>query len=266
MRRVFDATLLAFTFFTRLPVPLRLIGPRADIRDAATAGPLVGVLIGAVLVAGGWLGWVCRAPIGAWSLGLLAGWYAVTGFLHFDGLCDVADAGCADRSPDQRLVILKDSRLGSFALGVGILVVIGKWEGLGRLLEGAGNWRCLLLLLAVPTAARSVPAMLAWRGHYPRDNGTAAFLVGRIGVRRLLGAVLITTCVCAVVVLVQADPPGAALTMLVGLAAMFATVFAFRCWSERKFGGITGDVIGAAIELAELAMLVGMAIGIGVRG
>lgn len=155
----------ALGFLTTLPVPRAEGATAGELRRSVAWYPLVGWVVGAVLVA-------TAALAQAWSPGLaaalvLAAWLAVTGMLHFDGLLDSADALLAPRAPAERLRILADVHHGSFALGVGAVFLILKWQAIAA---GPGLWALAL----APVAARTW--ILPLLGFFPsaRPGGLGA--------------------------------------------------------------------------------------------
>ena len=117
--------ILAVQFLTRLPTPqLREFRPEW-LADAARWFPLVGLLLGGLLLAPIWPASLVDPWLAAWA-GLL-GWALLTGGLHLDGLADLADAlGAAHRNRERFLAVLKDPHLGSFGVLTLILHLAGK--------------------------------------------------------------------------------------------------------------------------------------------
>ncbi len=226
---------LALGFLTTLPVPdVGKVRP-GERRAASAYYPLVGWVVGAVLVA-------VAALVQAWPPGLaaalvLAAWLAVTGMLHFDGLLDSADALLAPRTPTERLQILADVHHGSFALGVGAVFLILKWQAIAASPDLWG-------LALAPVAARTW--ILPLLGLFPsaRPGGLGASARGGSWGWGLLFAAPLA---------LLAPGPAAA-------AGAWALGFAF--WSSRRLGGgLTGDVYGAAVETAELVFLLAALLG-----
>jgi len=201
--------------------------------------PLTGLLIGAILVgihtlAGVW--W--PGPVVA--LLDVVGLAALTGALHLDGLADTADGLYGHRSPEQALAIMKDSRIGAMGTASMICCLAAKWAGLAHIAGQVPLW-----LLLVPAYARSAVLFGARFMPYGRPNGGTghAFFQTPVGIRDFWGFGLLT---------------GISLFSgwtLVGLNLGFAvTVFAILAWYRNKIGCITGDMLGAMIEVTETAL------------
>jgi len=219
---------LALGFLTTLPVPdLGEVKP-GEMKAASAYYPLVGWIIGGLLALAAWL--LHPLPDGLSGVLLLALWLALTGMLHLDGLLDSADALLAMKPVAERLRILGDVHHGSFALGVGFVHLLLKWQLLSLV-----DWRAVLL---APVMARFLvlPVLNLFPSARPEGLGATA----RQGL--LLPAALI-----ALPAVIWAPIP-----FLVGGAFVLLTA---RWAASRLGGGLSGDVYGALIELGETAVL-----------
>lgn len=225
--------ILAFLFLTRLPMP-RIAATDADLTQSMRWFPLVGLVIGALLAMGAWLG----ARIDPWTgaLAALFAWVSVTGALHLDGLADVADAAGAAHKDRERLgAALADPHVGSFGVTAVALQLITKSVLLHDLIA-SGNIAPLVL---VPFAARIGP--LAWaRALPPLHQGLGSRFQDAVTLGHLVawGAALIV----------------AAWLDLAFLAAPLL-IAGWAAWLRRRLGGISGDGHGAGIELVETGLL-----------
>jgi len=224
--------------------------------------PLCGMLLGLLAAAPVIIMW--RYP-SAESLILLSVFYYLaiiewlTRFLHFDGFCDCCDSfSSMSASQERRLEIMKDPHVGSIAVGAACLLFMGKALTLYLLiLRGIiiyGNFpRTILMLVAIPAAARLSMTVLAAIGKYPRESGTAMKVVGKVPFPALLfGALLMIPLVSHIGWLASALP---------FLLCAF-TVFYWKIKADAKIGGVTGDVLGACAESAELAAMIGFLIAL----
>lgn len=250
----------ALRFCSRLPVP-RLPGetdPHAPPRAARLARllPVAGALIGAF--GGAVLAGALRLGLGPWLSAVLAvaGLTLATGAFHEDGLADTADGFGGGRTPEARLAIMRDSRIGAFGAAALILAFhlrIAALAALAVRLDPLAAAAAVVLAAAVSRVAQLLPLGLLRPAR--SDGASAAF--GRVPLAALAVAGLVTAGLALVLVRATALPAaGAALGS--GLAA--AAALGLAGLSRRLIGGQTGDVAGAAQQLAEIAALVGLVI------
>lgn len=234
---------LALQFLTILPLEVSGEVPPAALRRSLAWFPWVGLLIGAVLAVLQQRVWP-GAPARLSCLLLVAAGLLLTGALQLDGLADVADALCARKDREGRLAVMKDPRVGVAGAAAVVLAILLRWE----LLVSLGGRVQMLALLVSPLVGRAA-MVVALRVLPPaRAEG-----LGRIFWPAPRTAVLLALTSGI------AFPMGA-LGILPGLQAAAGAALAVGILlsvSARAFGGITGDVCGAAGELAELACLAG---------
>ena len=238
---------LAISFLTILPV----IDQRPASDDAVAASfawfPIVGFLIGVMLVGEDWLlghvfAQVIRSVIIVLSLTL------VTGAVHLDGLADTADALGAGRDRERALDILRDSRVGTFGASAIFFDLTLKILALSTL---AGHRRYAALLFA-PMLARWAMVTVAWGLPYLRAQGSGTTLLDGKKFGNIAGIISVFT-------LVIFWTLGARRPIALASVVSIAIVFAMRAFYRRWLGGVTGDLIGACGELVEIAVLVTMA-------
>ena len=238
------ALALALQLLTRLPIPAASQPPRPEeLGLSVLCFPLVGLLIGALLAGLHTALWVIDP--GVLAALVLSVWVLLTGGLHLDGLADTADAwigGQGDR--DRTLTIMKDPRSGPLAIIAIVLVLLNKFAALQMLL--AGDARVILLL--TPVLGRTFIVLLLATTPYVRTDGLGAPYARYLP--RLSCGLLSLLVAAATVALLEWH--GA--VMLAALAALFIVL---RHWLMTRLGGLTGDTLGAACELAEtMALLV----------
>ena len=230
----------AIRYLTIVPVPGRGSVGIGEIGQAAPWFPFVGLILGVTLAGVDSL----TARLFPGLLGALltvTAWKLLTGGLHLDGLADCLD-GLVGRDREHRLAIMRDSRIGTFG-AVGLILFLMLEIVTVAELGPAVRWRALIV---VPTLARAVPPVLARCFPSARPVGQGASFV--TGVSALAAPVALG--IAAVIAVLTLRLAGVA-ALVVGLAMAFAVAW----FQNRRLGGLTGDVLGATVELAELGAL-----------
>lgn len=235
----------AFVFLTRLPVPQRLVPPGASLATGFRALPLVGTVIGLVSGLVYWGGLAASLPSLAAAMLALGAAAILTGCLHEDGLADCADALGAGRDRTLALTIMRDSRIGSFGVLALIFVIGLKASALMSLAPPQG----FAALIATHAGARGLLGLVAFSFPPARADGLGAAL-GRVD-DKIVAQALILGLLLPIVV---AGPAALPALLLGAIAALLV-----RQQADRRIGGHTGDVFGAAEQLAETGMLLGFA-------
>ncbi|HET6497562.1 MAG TPA: adenosylcobinamide-GDP ribazoletransferase [Coriobacteriia bacterium] len=244
---------LAFTLLT--VAPFKIVWPSEGRPDVAGYFPLAGLALGtcasavvalvttvmAVSEHGGAALLVASATVA--GLGLL------TRFLHWDALADVADACGGGSSPEGRLEILDDPRVGAFGVSALVCVALLQVASLSVLVETGA----LVAVAVAPALSRSAAVFGAWFGRAARAEGLAASIAGP---PRVLSALAAACAIIAVVTVAWATDPALGACALAGLLAALAIPHLLAS----RFGGVTGDVLGASVMLTETLVLVSFAI------
>lgn len=239
---------LAAGFLTILPVLPRTIAPSEAVAGSLGSFPLIGFVMGGVLVVENF---ALAAVFGnALSAALLVLTLTVlTGALHLDALGDTADALGAASDRRRALDIMRDSRIGTFGT-VAIVLFIGlEIIALART-SAFGAGRIAAALWLAPGLARWAMVAVSWRVEYLRPAGAGATMLRGGGDRN----VALASAIAAVAMI-----PVLSAHALAACALAIAIAVAVRAVYQRWLGGVTGDLIGAAGELVEVAVLLVMA-------
>ena len=248
---VIKTIVVAFSMFSRIPMP-QFAWDEKNMRYMLCAFPLIGAVIGGVIVLWTYLSSLLGFGGLLFAAGITLLPIVITGGIHLDGFCDTNDALASNAPPERRREILKDSHAGAFAiiwLGVYLLAYFGFSAELKADISAVLPVavmpvlsRCLsgLSVLCFPTSA-SKGLLSAFRASAEKKRATAVLLV----------------------VFVAA---AAALVLLGGLAggAMVCAGLLCMLWlyrmAMRKFGGMSGDLAGFFLQNAELFMLAALVI------
>ena len=250
-----DSLRLALGTFTRVPVP----PPRViDARVAARAmmwAPVVGAFIALVVAAAAQFA-VRRLDVSTGSLlvsalTLGAAAYLTRG-LHLDGLADTADALGSGRPAPEALEIARRSDIGPFGVVVLVIVLLVEVFAFAGLLD---DGRALIGLVVAMGTGRLAVVIGCTRGiPAARPDGLGATVAGCVPAwASVLEVAAWTAAVWGVTVLVEPTFAASAAVAVVGALVCGALVLRV---AVRRLGGITGDVLGAVIEITTCSALV----------
>ena len=270
--------LLAVQFFTRIPITGRLaewagFSPEL-LRASAGHFPGVGLVVGAVAAAAyavinALLPDTHFTPLVAAVLSTIAT-VLLTGGFHEDGLADVADGLGGSYDRERALDIMKDSRVGAFGAmalvlallcKIALLALLGSVDGVPTGWEEAplSTWYVCAALVAGHVVSRALPLLLiAW---LPHVGDTAASkskpLADQIAARSLAVA-FIWLFIALALVLTVLD----AMNLIVACSFSVIALLWMGRWFKRRLQGFTGDCLGAAQQVCEIAFYLGMAISL----
>lgn len=222
--------------------------------------PWVGVALGAIALA---VVSAVNAASAAWGDGgflyragwpmavmIALGWAVATRLLHWDGLADVADAWWGGSTSARRLEIMADSSVGAFGAATVAFVALAQVSALSLLLEPGYGFA----VFAVPVFGRASATFGAWLGKPARPGG----LGSRVAGPPTFAGIVIASAALGVA--------GASMIFQQGVAGGVWSLFAFVVAAavphliSRKFGGITGDVLGASVLVTETVCLMAAAL------
>ena len=235
--------LTALQFLTIIRIPGdRAVGDE-DLGGSMSLFPLVGLLIGLILVGVRYiLGFAL--PSFLTDILVIAALVVVTGCMHLDGFADTIDGLAGGRDRERTLAIMRDSRIGSFAVVGLILILMLKVSALMGVPEEIKS----MALIATPVLGRwSTVQLAAWFDYARTGYGTGLAFTRCAGRRESVISTLIT----AVIVVGTFRIKG--LVMLLAIAAITALSGLFF---KRRVGGVTGDIMGAACETSETFVLI----------
>lgn len=237
--RVWIAPFAALQFLTIVPP---IIWRRFMAREMGWAVgffPLIGILLG-LLLAGFRHGLAYVLPPQVVAVLVLAAWVWATGALHLDGFLDACDGLLGGHTPESRMAIMRDERVGAFGVIGGVFLVLLKYASLvapGRsagliLAPALGRWGMALAIVAFP---------------YARPSGTGRVFKDYAGPKQLA----LATAIVLLAVWLIGGWFGLAGVALSGLVVLGLSRFALA-----RLPGLTGDVYGAICELVETCVLV----------
>lgn len=242
---------LAIGTLTALRVPAVLRVTPADATGAMLLAPVavlpLGVGVALVVWGGGQLGLPALA-VAFTALALLA---VGSRALHLDGLSDVADGLTSSYDPERSLAVMKSGTAGPAGVAALVLVLGAQAAGLTWFVGGIDQLRNALIAGAAVCASRAALWITCSALVRPaREDGLGVTFTRRIPVAVTGGGWIVLAGLAALV-----DPVRGPVTVTVTAVAVVALV----AHTVKRFGGVTGDVFGAGIEVALAVLLVGLA-------
>lgn len=229
--------ILMLQFLTKLPLPFNIQADEEDFSKGIIYFPVVGLIIG-FLLAGVYLGieFISNKMI---ATVVVVGFEVfITGGLHLDGLADTFDGLYSYRDKERMLEIMKDSRVGTNGVLVLIFSLVFKLV-LIYSIEMPVN-----LLIVMPVLGRFMVVFMSRISTYARKNGMGGFFIGKTTTPQLIIALFIT-------LLVHIIQPALLWVSLIVLVLMVV----YRYHVYLKIDGITGDILGAIVEMSEVLFL-----------
>lgn len=210
--------------------------------------PAVGVLIGAGWALVSWLLGFVSLPVLTAALMTALPWM-LSGYMHLDGFIDCADAYLSRASKEKKLLILKDSRVGAFALIAMVLLCMFTFASFLEI-KTEGLWK---ILLFIPAASRTLASAAVLNCIPMQGSSYEAFKNGNVSkTMRFLPFVLLLIEVITAFVFCGKNAAVLALELAASAAVIFRLI--------KEFGGMSGDISGCSIVISEFIAIVGLAV------
>ena len=244
---------LAVTFLTGIPLPVRGEVSPADLWRSMGWYPLVGLALGAAAW-GIYAGLLELLPALVAAVLVILLLEVLTRGLHIDGLMDTADGIFSGAPRERALQIMKDSQVGAMGVVAAVLILLLKVAALSTLARADAT----APLLAGWAAARALPALDVYVWPYARPTGTGeAFTHERTpGPVALAAGLLVAALVAAGAITLAVGGAGGWWACVVVAVVAMAVALLVQAAVAKRLGGLTGDVYGMGIQLAEAAALV----------
>lgn len=244
------------SFYTILPLRYHNLEYAAEYSylSPLVVGFTTGSIAGIVCIILGWILPPCILAVIALSVLLL-----LTGFTHVDGLMDVADALMFRGSREERLKILHDKYCGSAAVITVLVVELTSIMSL-TILICHSLLSAVIAIIIAEVVARIPHVILAYLGPLPNYHGLGYTFVSRMlgRVDKLVKMFILTLPVVIVLSLLAGITPKVILLLVV----LLPLTLLYRAVTVRSFGFITGDILGASIELFRTVSLITLSIGL----
>lgn len=242
MRSAANSFLVAVQFMTRLPVSRGIKYSPDALAKSAVFFPAIGLLIGA---GGGALYWLFSPHVSRDIVVLVVLVYLVTitGGLHEDALGDAADGFGGAREKDRILLIMHDSRIGSFGSVAITLSLLARFV----LLTNLASAKFVSFLIAGQVLGRWTALPLAFFLPSARENeaGQGNLIAQKVTPLSFAAGTFLALTIVALALRAAAIPA-------ILIAVLVVAISGFYFW--RRIGGITGDCLGATNQLTEIAV------------
>ncbi|CAM3917639.1 MULTISPECIES: adenosylcobinamide-GDP ribazoletransferase [Pseudoalteromonas] len=242
--------LLAISFLTRIPVKLRFDVSTAHLNQASRYFAFVGLLLGGLLALSYGVFQLLFPPsisiLLMMAIGLL-----LTGAFHEDGWADVWDGFGGGWQVEQKLAIMKDSRLGTYGAAALFIILLIKFQSLLFLSESLSS--VLSAILLGQCLSRMVATSLIMSMDYVSEDATSKVkpLAMHLSVTSLTILLLTAAALLAGLILLGIISWQSALIISAVLLLLRLILIS---WFKRQLGGYTGDCLGAAQQLSEIAI------------
>jgi adenosylcobinamide-GDP ribazoletransferase len=210
--------------------------------------PVVGALLGLALGGIWWGADRLWSPLVTAAL-VVAADLVVTGLLHVDGLADAGDGLLAPMDRARRLDVMADPATGAFGTSLVAIVLVLRVAALTAIAPAP------LLLAAVWCASRTVMAVIARTLPYARGSGLASAFLGD----GPLPVALVGTLLASALAIAGGEHLASRAIAVLAVGACLTTGGLVAALAQRRLGGFTGDVLGAAGVLGETAALLVLA-------
>lgn len=224
---------------TRIPININLKVERENFQKGVVYFPLVGLIVGAFEAAIFYI----SSRVVTFNISIfitVISHVAITGAIHIDGLGDTIDGIFSGREKERILEIMKDSRVGTFgALGI-IFLIVGKIITLSSI-NAIEIYKAIII---APIISRTLITFLMYKRKYAREKeGMGDLFISVLEKKNFIIALIIG------IILISTIGRIKGVTLLI--ICFFLTIL-FRNYIEKRIDGVTGDILGASVELNEL--------------
>jgi adenosylcobinamide-GDP ribazoletransferase len=236
----------ALMFFTRLPCPKWVDHSEEYLNKSSKYFPLVGIIIGSISALVYWaFQWILPKEI-ALLLSMIASILA-TGAFHEDGFADVCDGFGGGWTKEKILLIMKDSRLGTYGvIGIGLILIL-KWT----ILKYLPAETIVIALISGHAISRLNAVSVIYTDQYAREDDTSKSkpLATKMGLGELILAIIIGLAPLALF---------ANIYILLTLLPLLLARWYFSGYFKKWIGGYTGDCLGAVQQVSEVIFYISL--------
>src|SRR3989337_3071522 len=239
--------LYALQLLTIIPVKTRGNADERELGRSTAFFPLVGAVQGTILVGANIL-FLKFLPHDITSALILAVLILTNGGFHLDGFADTIDGLAGGNTKEERLEIMRDSRIGAIGVVAIVLLLLIKFLAINNFSSQFSTLYSHYILFLLPVVGKWQMVPMAYWADYARPTGgLGKALIDHTGIKEFLLATIFA--LSASVILLSWH--GLAYAGIIFIAVYLLTLF-----FKRKLGGVTGDVFGFQSEISEVIFLV----------
>lgn len=240
--------LLDLQFFTAIPVRFALPMDKPHLKSAVQTFPLLGLLQGGIYASLIFL-LLEYTPFSNLAIAFLLWLMTIilTGGIHLDGWMDASDAYLSYSDQPKRLEIMKDPRTGAFGVISVIVLLSSRFLFIYEITENV-QIVSYMLIAAIPFMSKSVMGVLLLTVKSAKKEGLGTLFQSAATIKVLW----IYSIYIAVFLALMTLAANGFFHVSILILIAFASLLVCRRKAVKWFGGITGDVLGAAVEGTEL--------------
>ena len=241
MKNIFEQLIILTKFMTRIPIPINVDYDQKKLGKSIKFFPFVGLIIGFILYYSSIILVKFSKNNLINALIVIVIELMVVGIIHIDGLCDTFDGLFSYREKEKMLEIMKDSRIGTNGAIILVLYFIAKILFISEIFSIN-----LKYLIIYPVLARLATPINAAFSDYARKNGMSNFIILQNATFEGIFSIILAAALSFLILSFKGFE--------IFLGAFLFIIF-FMQFVKKKIGGVTGDTMGAALELTAIFVL-----------
>ena len=245
IKNFFEQFIILIQFMTRIPIPLKISYSEKKLGKSIKFFPLVGLIIGLILYFSNFLITVYLKNIfynkTIIAIFLIILEILIAGIIHIDGLADTFDGLFSYAKKEKMLEIMKDSRIGTNGAVVLILYFITKTVLISEIITTTPKY-----LIIFPIIARLSTPVNAGLSNYARKSGMSNAIISENGIFEVIFSLALSIILVFYIIGIEG-------IITIFIAFIFIIIFMLNV--RKKIDGITGDTMGASLELTSILVL-----------
>ena len=241
MKNIFEQLIILTKFMTRIPIPIKVDYDPKKLGKSIKFFPFVGLIIGFILYYTSIILVKFSKNNLINALIVIVIELMVVGIIHIDGLCDTFDGLFSYREKEKMLEIMKDSRIGTNGAIILVLYFIAKILFISEIFSIN-----LKYLMIYPILARLATPVNAAFSDYARKNGMSKFIISQNYTFEGIFSIILAAALSFLILSFKG------FDLFLGA---FAFIIFFMQFVKKKISGVTGDTMGAALELTTIFVL-----------